>query len=144
MHINQQHEKKIKYYTTTHLGTSDTYYTHKEGQPVHGSGQGSGNAGSEWSFISIPLMQLMEQKTENCEITGPTKTTWSQNIIGFVDDTRKYNNQNTTYPTIPENVRSDLLTWEKITELAGGAVNKQKCGYYSVTWQFNTRGQLTM
>ena len=61
----------IKYHITTIHGQSEEYYKHNTKHPVHGSGQGSGNAGSEWNFISIPILKTMEQEADGCIIIGP-------------------------------------------------------------------------
>ena len=65
--------KNTRYYTSTKDGISKEPYYHHTTSPVYGSGQGSGNAGSEWNFISVPLMQTLEQLSDGCEITDPTK-----------------------------------------------------------------------
>lgn len=36
-------------------------YSHKE-DPSYGSGQGSGSAGNEWKFTSVPLIKTIEEK----------------------------------------------------------------------------------
>ena len=37
----------IKYHVVTHYGTLETYYSHTKRNPIHGSGQSSGNEGTE-------------------------------------------------------------------------------------------------
>lgn len=101
-------KKQIKYYILTNKGRSTEYYRHAAHAPIHGSGQGSINAGTEWNFTSIPLMQLMGKKSKDCTIIRPSGKIWKQNIISFVDDTRKYNNKNSVKPTIPENLKLDI------------------------------------
>ena len=64
-------KKTMKYHVTTIHGQSEKYYTHDIKHPVHGSGQGSGNAGSEWNFISIPILKTMEQEADGYIIIGP-------------------------------------------------------------------------
>ena len=63
----------MKYHPITHYGVSKKYYKNTDQNPIYGSGQGSGNAGLEWNFISIVLMKLMEKNGDGCTITHPTK-----------------------------------------------------------------------
>ena len=63
----------MKYHPVTHYGVSKKYYKHTPQHPIYGSGQGSGNAGQEWNFISVILMKLMEKNSDGCEITHPNK-----------------------------------------------------------------------
>ena len=56
--------KTIQYHVTTIHGQSDEYYKHHKKHPVHGPGQGPGNAGLEWIFITIPIIKTFEQKAE--------------------------------------------------------------------------------
>ena len=70
--------KNTKYTIVTKFGPSKHHYTHTKQTPIHGSGQGSGNAGTEWNFLSIPVLNLMDKHTEGCTITGPDGTTWKK------------------------------------------------------------------
>ena len=73
--MTAQIKKTIKYHVTTIHGQSTESYHHHKDSPVHGSGQGSGNAGTEWNFISIPLLKTMEETAEGCIIKGPRNIT---------------------------------------------------------------------
>ena len=86
----------------------------------------------------------METNTEGCTITGPDGTKWKKNMLAFVDDTRKYNNANTKYPQIHENVLSDLKTWKQMSNIIAGKLNILKCGYYILNWNYNEQGYMEM
>ena len=66
-------KKTIQYHVTTIHGQSESNYSHQSNSPVHKSGQGLGNVGSEWDSISILILITMSQIEEGCEITGPQK-----------------------------------------------------------------------
>ena len=68
----------MRYHVVTHYGTSEQYYGDSNPYKVHGSGQGAGNSGMEWNFLSIPIMEMMEKTTEGCVITGINGETWEK------------------------------------------------------------------
>ena len=45
----------------TSIGVSKKYYSNTDNFPIHGSGKGTGSAGTEWVFISIPMIKVIEQ-----------------------------------------------------------------------------------
>ena len=63
--------------TTIHV-QSDEYYKYHTKYPVYGSRQGSGNIGSEWSFIIIPILKTMEKETDVCIIIGTRGQEWKK------------------------------------------------------------------
>ena len=65
-------KENMRYHVVTHYGKSSRFYGHSTSNSVHGSGQGSGNTGMEWNFLSIPAMTMMKKNTEGCIIKGPT------------------------------------------------------------------------
>ena len=89
-------------------------------------------------------MQMMEEITEGCIIEGPQHKKWEKNMLGFVDDTRKFNNQNTVGTTLEENVVLDLLQWKKVSSIVAGKLNLKKCGSYILTWKYDNKGNLIM
>ena len=125
--------QNTKYYTSTKDGISKEPYYHHPTSPVYGSGQGSGNAGSEWNFISVPLMQTLEKLSDGCEITDPTKKKWKKTIVGFVDDTKQFNNIFGKHNDIIQNLKIDAQLWSNLLQLSGGAVNLGKCEYLVMT-----------
>ena len=55
-------KQTMRYHVVTHYGTSEQYYGDSNPYKVHGSGQGAGNSGMEWNFLSIPIMEMMKKK----------------------------------------------------------------------------------
>ena len=55
---NNVHSTKFNIQTS--LGLSEALYSHKQ-HPIHGSGQGSGSAGNEGTFISVTLIKTIER-----------------------------------------------------------------------------------
>ena len=61
----------------------------------HGAGQGAGNGGTKWTFISIPMIKVVEEVSTGCVIQLPKGSkTWKKYMLDFVDDKRHYVNGN--------------------------------------------------
>ena len=59
----------------------------------HGAGQGAGNGGTNWTFISIPMIAAVEDVLQGCIINLPRGSTqWQKYMLAFVDDKRHYVN----------------------------------------------------
>ena len=107
----------MKYYILTKAGISDNYYHHTDDSPIYGSGQGSGNAGTEWNYVSIPLMATLEGIFPGCEIIIPENKKWNKTIIAFVDDTKQFNNKFIHPQNIIKDITDDaqkLCFFEKV------------------------------
>ena len=88
----EAHEK-MAFKTQLHNSISKTSYTSTKELPFHGVRQGAGNAGTEWTFISVPMIKIAGELTEGCTINLPRgKVIWTIHILGFVDDKRHYVN----------------------------------------------------
>ena len=81
----------MEFKTQLHNSISKKSYTSTKELPFHGSGQGARNAGTEWTFISVPMIKVEEELTEGCIIKLPQgRATWTIHILGFVDDKHHY------------------------------------------------------
>ena len=61
----------MEFKTQLHNSISKKSYTSTKELPFHGAGQGAGNAGTEWTFISVPMIKVEEELTEGCIIKLP-------------------------------------------------------------------------
>ena len=60
---------------------------------MHGQGQGSGNGGTHWTFISVPMMKIVDKVASGCTIELPKENIkWIIKMMAFVDDKRHYTN----------------------------------------------------
>ena len=66
----ETHEK-MEFKTQLHNSISKKAYTNTKSLPFHGAGQGAGNVGIEWTFISVPMIKVAEELTEGCTIKIP-------------------------------------------------------------------------
>ena len=78
-------------------------------------------------------MQTLEQLSDGCEITDPTNKKWKKTIVGFVDDTKQFNNIFGKHDDITQNLKIDAQLWSNLLKLSGGAVNLSKCEYLIMT-----------
>jgi len=70
----------------TSLGTSKESYSHKR-YPIHGSDQGRGSAGNEFTFIGVPIIKTIEEKFPGWHSTNLNNNNkWETHISVFVDD----------------------------------------------------------
>ena len=78
LRVNTLHSTNFRIQTS--LGTSKESYSHKQ-YPIHGSGQGSGSAGNEFTFISVLIIKTIEEISPGWHSTNPNL---------FVDDSRNF------------------------------------------------------
>ena len=62
----------------------------------------------------------------------------------FVDDTRHYNNMNTTMASLAENIAYDSNIWKNLLSYTGGAQNINKCVAYIIEWYYSKKYILKM
>ena len=65
--------RNTEYRVQTALGTSTNYDKHSESDPVHDNGQGVGSSGSNWVYISVPIMRTLDKHEEGCTNVSPDK-----------------------------------------------------------------------
>ena len=53
--------QNTRYTIVTKYGPSQQHYKYTQETPIQGSGQGSGNPGIEWNFLSIPIINFTEK-----------------------------------------------------------------------------------
>ena len=88
-HSSQQNELP---YPNKHKIATTPYET-TPNLVCHEAGQGSGNGGTNWIFISIPMIEVVEDQAPRCDIEFPKETmNRSMYMIGFADDKRHYVN----------------------------------------------------
>ena len=78
------------------IGNKISYiiYTSTEELKLHKAGQGTENECTHWTFISIPMMETVEQAVPGCTIQLPNDyQTLEVRMLGFVDDKKHYVNR---------------------------------------------------
>ena len=94
--ISQMHSATLRnteYRVQKTLGISTHHYKNSESDPINGNGQGAGSSGTNWVYISVPIMSILHTHEEECTIVSPDKKIkWENIMIGFVNDNWQYSN----------------------------------------------------
>ena len=61
----------IKFRTQMNITISKKSYSSTKTLTYYGVGQGTGNGGTKWTFISIPMMKVVENVSQGCIIKLP-------------------------------------------------------------------------
>ena len=107
---------------------------------LHGAGQGTGNGGTHWTFISIPMMETVEQTVPGCTIQLPNNhKTWEIKMLGFVDDKKHYVNKimKQLKQSITEAMQQSIRVWDEILTFVGGKLETSKCNFCILDWTFD-------
>ena len=88
LRVNTLHS--TKFHIQTSLGTSKASHFHQR-YPIHGSGQGSGSAGNEFTFISVPIIKTIEEVSSGWNSTNSNnKNKRETHMSVFVDDSKNF------------------------------------------------------
>ena len=88
-------------------------------------------------------MQMVEKELQGYTIESPNQQSWHKTIMGFVDNTRQYNNKFHTSPNIIERLKKEALMWQTWLSLTGGSIRTDKCAYYILKWSKKGTMELT-
>ena len=84
--MNFRIQIKNKIVTTSYKSTTNIV--------LYGARQGTENGVTKWNFISVPMMEVVEEKVLYCVIELPKeKQYWTIHILIFVDDKRHYSDK---------------------------------------------------
>ena len=84
---------KMRFKTQLNNKISNIKYKSTEQIKLNGAGQGTGNSGTHWSFISIIMMGIVAEVAPRCTQQLPKgKKEWKIDMIRFVDHKRHYVN----------------------------------------------------
>ena len=72
----------MEFKTQINNSISKTSYSSTATLICHGAGQGAGNGGTNWTFISIPMIAVVEDVSQGCIITLPKgNTQWKKTYV---------------------------------------------------------------
>jgi len=79
--------KEAKFKLNTYKGVPESWYSHCTAFPIHGTGQGLGNAPVIWCFISSIVFDCHNQKAHGIVFSSPDRQVVARmSMVGFVDD----------------------------------------------------------
>ena len=132
---------RMQFKTQINNSISKTSYSSTVKLICHEAGQGAGNGGINWTFISIPMIAVVEDVSQGCIITLPRgNAQWQKHMLAFVDDKRHYVN------SLPKQSNKNILTameisvssWNELLHFVGGALETSKCAWYLINWDFDS------
>ena len=119
---------------------SDIVYTSTEEMGLQGAVQGTGNGGTHWTFIRIPMIETIEQTMLGCTIQlSKNHKTWEVKMLGFGDN-KKYSVNNILkqlQQTITEVMQRSIKVWNKIPIFVGGKSEMIKYNCHILDWTFD-------
>ena len=130
---------KMKFKTQINNKISSVEFTNTKEMPKHGIGQGAGNGGTKWNFISVPMMKIVEEEAPGCSLRLPKgDKEWKKHIVGFVDDKRHYVNspKSQICKRVIKGMEQSVLYWYELLNFSGGELELDKCAWYIINWEF--------
>ena len=124
--------------------TSKITYDSTKNLTIHGTWQGTRNEGTHWCFMSVPMMEIVDQVAPGCTIELPKgNAKWNIKMMGFVDDKRHYINTLThqLITTFIKAMEQSISTLYELLLFVGGELELSKCEWYIVDWGFDRNGK---
>lgn len=140
--LHSQTIHSMQYIIKHKQGLSPTANGHLKPDPFYGVGQGAGDAGARWGFISDMIIKAYNKKAHDATIKSPiTKIFSNHKVQAFVDDSRLF----LLYPdpngsTIHTYLREDVQLWEQLLHVTGAKLELKKCKLIIFTWKFDAKG----
>ena len=131
----------MQFKTQINNSVSKTSYSSTNKLKRHGVDQGAGNGGTKWTFISIPMIEVVEEVSQDCIIQLPWgNKQWEKHMLAFVDDKRYYVNGSPTQTSksILTAMELSVSSWNELLHFVGGALETSKCAWYLLKWNFNS------
>jgi len=132
----------MRHHVRSTYGESKTSQGRKEwGKPIAGIGQGNGTGPQIWAAVSTLLFQILAEEgflaTIICAMSLHTRSIVG---FGFVDDTDLCITATDGQPkTVLKNMQQSLQLWANLLRVTGGALVPEKCFWYFVCQEWNTR-----
>jgi hypothetical protein len=136
--------ERAQYYLKTRHGTSTSFYSNTEANPIHGNGQGAGDSPSQWCQQSTLLFDLYDAENEGAILTDPTVQTEVRiPLTAFADDTNLIGNDNERVLDISGLVtkaQTAFTSWNQLLHATGHFMELEKCACYLSIWDFQHDG----
>ena len=123
-------------------GLSPKANGHLQPDPFYGVGQGAGDAGARWGFVSDMIIKAYNKHAHDATLTSPiTKIFSNHKVQAFVDDSRLFLLfPDPTGTEILKFLSQDVQLWEQLNNVTGAKLELTKCKLIVFTWQFDTNG----
>jgi hypothetical protein len=144
--LHHQTVSTIKYFIKHKWGIAPHPNGHNCPDPFYGVGQGSGDAGTRWGFISDCIIRAYNKQSHDAIITAPISgITANEKCQLFVDDSRLFAIvKSHEGSTIRDIIQHDTQIWEELLNASGGKLELPKCKYCVFSWKHNPDGSATL
>ena len=145
VYINGKTLEDAKYVLKTQFKVMESFYKHCILFPIYDSGQGAGKSPGIWCCISSLTFDCYEETANGATFCSPDGLTKCQiYMIGFVDDTSGSTNdfmqpEQKELDHYIQMATDDAQTWND-DHTTGAALNKQKCSYHFLNYDFTLSG----
>jgi hypothetical protein len=125
----------LKNHPKTAAGVSTHFYSHRAANPVHGEGQGAGDAPPRWIFISDPMIKAYNEKGHIPTFTNPERSiSFRRGASSFIDDTALIHvlpeyHQEDNQRALGRIMTTNANLWNGLTHATGGQLNLAKCSH---------------
>lgn len=142
MELHAKTVSSMQYIIKHKKGLASIPNGHMKPNPFHGVGQGAGDAGTWWGFISDMLIKAYNKKASDASIQSPITHIFSNHKIqAFVDDSQLFLIiPDSNGHTIHDLLKHDVQLWEQLLHVTGGKLEIPKCKFLVFTWTFNANG----
>ena len=142
MELHAKTVSSMQYIIKHKKGLASIPNGHMKPDPFHGVGQGAGDAGTRWGFISDMLIKAYNKQASDASIRSPITHIFSNHKIqAFVDDSQLFliipDNKG---HTIHDLLKHDVQLWEQLLHVTGGKLEIPKCKFLVFTWSFDVNG----
>ena len=136
--------QRLRHFIKSSYGTSITYFDADDGSgnPIGGTGQGSGASPAIWALVSTPIFDALRRRGYGvfleCPITGRKIS-----FVGyaFVDDTDLGVTDNSIWydeskTNIFDAIQESVRLWEGFIRVSGGAIRPDKSHWYLIDFEW--------
>eukprot|EP00957_Ditylum_brightwellii_P156321 11898221-Ditylum_brightwellii.AAC.1 len=136
----------MKYYLVTAKGVLEQYNTHKDGNPVFGSGQGATDSPAKWTGVSNPIIKCNNKWAIGRVMEDPMKQIKKKyNNTMFVDNATLLHNLGRIFiinsTMLMVIVKYNVTLWGRYLWTAGGWFEYMKTQYNMLDWAFKQFGE---
>ena len=137
-----------EYGVKTGYGTSMSTYKYTDKIPIRGPGEGSKEAPTACTTMTIPLLCTVDKLATGVTFTSPLQNiTYKTAAKMFIDDNKTYSNkfldwikQPPTTGTVKNITEADTKIWKRYLWTSSGALKLHKCKYYIMHREFTSKG----
>jgi hypothetical protein len=142
--LNLHHNtvNQMRYYIKHQRGIYSKANGHYHPDPFYGVGQGAGDSGTRWGFISDAIIKVYNKYAHDAIISSPiTNIATNTKVQAFVDDSRLFAIVPTTSrAVIGTTLQQDVQLWQDMMHEASAKLELLKCKFIIFTWAQDLHG----